>query len=345
MMSLDLTKSVFTEAGYRFADYYRVLAHETSQDLKPELRWKRVSPRLDKSRHQAVKEIELKSLALLELERNNIFYAINWSHENTEWKFVCQIIDDLATYFNLHSYWSEWSYFAELAVADADVAGDPKLKAIALNNLSVVYRQLDRLAESIGCSQASLTLCQKIEDHYGEGLALGNLGGTHFAQKNLDASLESYTAAIHIFEELGEAYEQSQCLMGIGIVLAKQQKLDEASSYLTRCIKKQRKNADRFGEAQALNNLGIVQRMQTKFSEATKSFQKSLWIKQEIGDQQGIANSLHNLAITYERSGQWKLAALYWERTLTAIRNLNPIDADRVAQRLEQARAQMRNRT
>jgi tetratricopeptide (TPR) repeat protein len=341
----DLSKSMFTEAGHRFASYYQVLSHEASQGLKPELRLKMISSRLQKSRYQTVKEIERNSIALLELERNNLFYAIQWLHENADWKLVCQIVDDLATYFHSRSYWPEWTYFAELASTDADAADDPSLKAIALNNLSVVYRQLDRFLESIQCSQESLALCQKLEDRYGEGLALGNLGGTYVAQKDLEASLESYTAAIQVFEKLGESYEQAQCLMGIGIVLARQQKLDEASSYLRQSIKTQRKIADRFGEAQALNNLGIVQRMQTRFGDAIKSFQKSLRIKQEIGDQQGIANSLSNLAVTYERSGQFRLAVLYWGRTLSALSNLNSSDAERAAQRLEQARAQMKERT
>jgi tetratricopeptide (TPR) repeat protein len=253
-------------------------------------------------------------------------------------------MDDLATYFNTRSYWLEWMHLAELAVADADEAKDPKLKAEALNNLSVVYRQLERLPESIQCCQESREICQRSGDQYGEGLSLGNLGGTYFAQGNFQASYESYMAATKTFKVLEELYDQAQCLMGMGIVLAKQQKLDEASSYLAACIKIQKRIGDRFGEAQTLNNLGIVQKMQKRFFDAIKSFQKSLLIKRQIGDQQGMANSLTNLAVAYEHSGKIIAAITSWEEALAVSRDLNRSDTERIARRLAQIRVQMKEK-
>lgn len=338
----DLASSTFTESGHRFVDHYGVLAREAGQKLKPELRWKKAVRQFWKSRFKTIKEIEFNSITLLDLERINLFNSIEWAHNTSEWKMVCQIVDDLATYFNIRSYWPEWVHFAELAVADSDLTGDLKLKAIALNNLSVVYRQLDRLSESIQCCQESAILCKQLDDRYGEGLSLGNLGGTYFAQRNYQAAFESYTNALHFFQKSGELYEQAQCLIGIGIVLARQQKLDEASSYLESGIKIQRKIADRFGEAQALNNLGVVQKMQNKINEAINSFQKSLRLKQEVGDQQGIANSLTNLAIAYENSGELMLAIESWEKTITLLREINPSDVERTIRRLTQTRAKVK---
>ena len=341
----SLARSIFAETGSRFAYHYQYLSHEASQMLKPELRWKKAARQFWKSRCQLIKEIELNSIALLDQERDNLFNSIEWAHHYCEWKLACQIIDDLATYFNTRSYWSEWMHFAKLAVDDANLAGDPELKAVALNNLSVIHRQVERLSESVQYGQESYNLCQQIGDRYGEGLSLGNLGGTYFAQRNLQASLESYTSAIRVFEKLGELYERSQCLMGIGIVLARQQKLDDACSYFNASIKIQRKITDHFGEAQALNNLGIVRRMQKRFDEAIKSFKESLRIKQEIGDQQGIANSLSNLAAAYENSGQFMLAITCWQKTLTMVRDINPSEAERVARRLAQIRARTKEST
>lgn len=335
-----LASSIFAESGHRFVGHYGMLAHEAGQKLKPELRWKKAARQFWKSRFKSIKEMESNSITLLELERNNLFNSIEWAHRNLEWKMVCRIVDDLATYFNIRSYWSEWVHFAELAVGDAESAQDGKLKAIALNNLSVVYRQLDRLPESIQCCQESIVLCQQNGDHYGKGLSLGNLGGSYFAQNNFDASHESYTAAIEIFKALKESYEQAQSLMGIGIVLAKQQKLDKALLYLKACLKIQRKLGDRFGEAQTLNNLGITQRMQKRYDLSIKSFQKSLLIKEEIGDQQGMANSLTNLAMSYERSGQINFAVNTWEKTLAFLKYDNPSDIERVVRRLEKLRLQ-----
>ena len=344
MIELDsnLASSTYAETGYRFANFYSVLSHEASQNLKPELRWKKATRQFWKSRYQLAKEMELSSIALLDRERDNLFHSIEWAHLHLEWKLVCQIMDDLATYFNTRSYWPEWVQLAELAVADADKSKDPKFKADALNNLSVVYRQLERLSESVQCCQESTKLCQQRGDRYGEGLSLGNLGGTYFAQNDFQASHESYMAATKIFGALEELYEQAQCLMGIGIVLAKQKKLDEALSCLGACIKIQKKIGDRFGEAQTLNNLGIVQKMQKRFPDAIKSFQKGLLIKREIGDQQGMTNSLTNLAVAYERSGQISLAITAWEEALAISRDLYPSDTERITRRLARTRLQVK---
>ncbi len=336
----NLASHIFTESGHRFVNHYAILSHEAGQKLKPELRWKKAARQFWKSRFQVANEIEFNTIALLDQERDNLFKSIEMAHSNLECKVVCQIIDDLATYFNNRSYWPDWVHFAKLAVSDADLAQDPKLKAIALNNLSVIYRQLELLSESIQCCQESVMLCQHSDDHYGKGLSLGNLGGSYFAQNNFQASYESYIAAIEIFKTLEESYEQAQCLMGIGIVLAKQQKLDEASSYLNACLKIQRKLGDRFGEAQTLNNLGITQRMQKQFKLSIKSFQKSILLKVEIGDQQGLANSITNLAISYEHLGQIKLAIIAWEKSLALLRRFNPSDVDRVVRRLDKLRLQ-----
>ena len=341
-LNLQFARAIYTKAGHHFADHYQTLAHNVSENLKPELRWKNMAHKSWVSGRQKLREIELESIALLDQERYNLFYAIEWSHQNTEWKLVCLLVDDLATYFNTRSYWLEWVHFAELAVADSDLTGDLKLKAIALNNLSVVYRQLDRLTESIQCCQESAILCKLLDDKYGEGLSFGNLGGTYFAQRNYQAAFESYTNALHFFQKSRELYEQAQCLVGIGIVLARQQKLAKASSYLKSGIKIQRKIADRFGEAQALNNLGVVQKMQNKINEAIDSFQKSLRLKQEVGDQQGIANSLTNLAIAYENSGELMLAIESWEKTITLLREINPSDVERTIRRLARTRAKVK---
>jgi tetratricopeptide (TPR) repeat protein len=331
---------IFIESGHRFVDHYGMLSHEASQKLKPELRLKRAARQFWKSRFQAAKEMEFNTITMLDLERDNLFNSIEWAHDNSEWKMVCEVVDDLATYFNIRSYWPEWVHFAELAVADADSAQDTKLKAIALNNLSVVYRQFGRLSESIRCCQESILLCEKNGDQYGKALSFGNLGGSYFAQQNFPASYESYLEAIEIFRMLKEAYEQAQSLMGIGIVLAKQQKLDEAISALNACLKIQRRLGDRFGEAQALNNLGIIQRMQNRFRLSVKSFQKSILIKVELGDQQGLANSITNLAISYEHLGQIELAISTWENSVALLRHFNPSDVERVVRRLEKLRLQ-----
>ena len=86
---LEYTRTIYTLAGRHFADHYQILAHNMSENLKPELRWNKTFYKFWESKRRKIRETELKSIALLDQERYNLFYAIEWSHQNSEWKLVC----------------------------------------------------------------------------------------------------------------------------------------------------------------------------------------------------------------------------------------------------------------
>jgi tetratricopeptide (TPR) repeat protein len=338
--STEEARRFYQQAGRRFVAHFQALAHSASGDLKPQLRWEKAKHGPDSSLEANLQRLEQQAIATLEQERANLLHAIGLAHLLQEWALVCQVADHLAVFFNTRSYWSDWVQTAELAVAAAKFAADLRLEAGALNNLGVVYRQLERLSEAADCSRRSLDLCRQLGDRQGEGLALGNLGGVCFAEKDLDTSREHYEAALHIFEELGDQHGQAQSLMGIGISLARQRRPAEAVSPLEACLNIQRRIGDRFGEAQTLNNFGIVQRLQGQLPEAIASFQASLRIKQALGDQQGAAWALSNLAIAYQQSGAVDQAIAAWEEALALLNNLHLSAAERVAQRVARARSQ-----
>lgn len=330
-------------AGRRFITHYLKLAQAASGNLRPESRWKRAKQEYGTSFDSHLQLIEQAAIATLEAERLNLLHAVEWAHHIQEWSVVCQLADELAIFFNMRSYWGDWGNIAELAITDATLATNSKLEAAALNNMSVICRQVERLTDAAEYGQQSLALCRQHGYRYDEGLVLGNLAGIYFAQKELPASLEYYEAARQIFEELDDQYGQAQSLMGIGITLARQLRLAEAVSRLEACLALQREIGDRFGEAQTLNNLGISQRLLGQIPEAITSFQASLRLKHELGDRQGIATALTNLARAYQEAGELNQAIIVAEKALTLLNDLYPPEAKRVAQQLSRVKALKRN--
>lgn len=322
----------FRKSARRYLSHCIVLVNRANQIIKPGIRYEREKASTNTASDAAGEKSVL--IEMLEEELPNLLLAIERARYLEERSDVCKLADELSTFLNLRSHWSEWLRIAELAAGEAETALDPKLGAIAFNNLTVIYRQFERFKEAAECSQKSLSLCQAIGDRYGEGLAYGNLAGAHFALGELQASQMEYEKAQSIFIELGDLYEQSQSLMGIGMVLARLRKLEEAVSKFDACLEIQREIGDEFGEAQTLNNLGIVLRMQGNIDQAIRSLETSIRIKREIGDRQGIATALNNLAIAYRQQGEIDLAISAWEEALVLSSELNPAETERIAERL-----------
>jgi tetratricopeptide (TPR) repeat protein len=333
----------FRESASRYLVHCIEIASGANQFIKPGVRYER-QKETSNTASETGDEISL-LLEMLEEELPNLLMAFEWAQHLEERSNICTLADELSTFLNLRSHWSEWLMTAELAVKEAESTSDPKLVAIAFNNLAVIYRQLERFKDAEECSRKSLSLSQEIGDRYGEGLAYGNLAGAHFALGELQASQTEYGKAESIFIELDDLYEQSQSLMGIGMVLARSSRLEEASKKFESCLEIQREIGDKFGEAQTLNNLGIVLRMQGKVELAIQSFQTSVQIKRKIGDRQGIATVLNNLAIAYRQKGEFDLAIAAWKEALLLYSELNPAEMERIAGRLTKIKELRRSAT
>lgn len=329
----------FQESATRYLSHCITLVHRANHTIRPSVR----NERQKASSRTSFNDEGQKSILLevLEEELPNLLLAIERARQLEDRSGVCKLADELSTFLNLRSHWSEWLAIAELAAKESGSIPDPKVGAIALNNLAVIYRQLERYKEAVECSQKSLSLCLEIGDRYGEGLAYGNLAGAHFALGESHASLTEYEKTLNIFTELGDLYEHSQSLLGIGMVMARSGNLEEAVSKFNACLEVQREIGDEFGEAQTLNNLGIALRTQGNINQAIQKLQSSIRIKNEIGDRQGIVTTLNNLAVAYQQKGELDLAIVALEEALVRSGELNPDETERITERLIKVREKL----
>lgn len=331
---IDNPYSEFENSSRRYLAHYISLIHQLNQIYRPF----HSSGKSENENRNITGISSREGLALLDQigeELPNFLLAFEWVKKLEIRRELCKLADELSTFLNLRSHWIEWLWIAKLAVQEAELSQDPKLIAIAGNNLAVVLRQLEYFNDAMEYSRKSLFICQVTRDLYGEGLAYGNLAGAYFGLGELTASQSAYEKAQKIFRELGDMYEESQSLMGLGIVQAKSKRIDDAVSTLHSCIELQQETGDEFGEAQALNNLGITFRMQGKYQQAIECIQKSIQLKRRISDRQGIALAMNNLAVTYRDMKAYDFAISAWEEAIELISDINPTDMEQFTERLK----------
>lgn len=82
--------------------------------------------------------------------------------------------------------------------------GDQKAVGEVLNDIGVIYVQLEEWEEAKNVLDEALSSRIELEDRSGQGITLGNLGMMYARQGDEEKAAEAYEQAIEIFRELGE---------------------------------------------------------------------------------------------------------------------------------------------
>jgi tetratricopeptide (TPR) repeat protein len=82
--------------------------------------------------------------------------------------------------------------------------GDRKSMSEVLNDMGVVYVQMEAGEEAKNTLEEALAIRTELEDRSGQGITLGNLGMMYARQGDEEEAAEAYEQAIEIFRELGE---------------------------------------------------------------------------------------------------------------------------------------------
>ncbi len=102
------------------------------------------------------------------------------------------------------------------AVADWRIIGDPRMTAIALNNLSLSAKILGRYDDARGALEESVVLSMSVGDRWGLGFAFRGLA--HIAQakgQHLEA-LDNFHKSLEILTELGARQDRARVLAEMG---------------------------------------------------------------------------------------------------------------------------------
>ena len=232
---------------------------------------------------------------MFEVERVSFLAVIGLAEQRSWDEQVSQLARDIIQTLILLRYVDDMLVVERAALAAARHAGAPVAEGQALNDLGVVYAELEQFDEAVTCYQESLTIRQRVSDRRGEGQTLFNLGTTYIDLDQFDNAVTAFKNALARFREIGHKDGDVMALDKLGVVYARLGQFDEAITYYEESLTISREIGDRHGEGRALINLGNAYRRLQRFEEAVGCYRQSLAIKREIGDQHGESQALTNL--------------------------------------------------
>lgn len=202
------------------------------------------------------------------------------------------------------------------ALRIAELIGDKKSQAKALNLIGVVYRNLANYDRAISMYKRALRLSEEAEDSIQIAFSKNNIGGIYRLQGNYSVSLNYILDALKIFERKNNKNGISFCTINIGIIYWRQQNHLKALEYLNYTLRIREEIKDKPGEALALNLIAEVQFDMNDIETALKSYKQVEKKYEEIGDKKGLAATWGGLGGVYYQKKEYNLALQYRMRAL-----------------------------
>jgi CHAT domain-containing protein len=154
--------------------------------------------------------------------------------------------------------------FFRAALDRAAVEGQPFYEALALNNLSVSSKRMNRYEDSIEYGQRALAIGEKIGANRTAALAAGNLGASYAYLGQFEAALKYETRAVQVNESIGAKSLTMTYLGELGLIYDRADRASEAIPHYRRAYELAnelglKRDAERFAENLALALIGLKQ--------------------------------------------------------------------------------------
>ena len=192
---------------------------------------------------------------------------------------------------------------------------------LARKRLSVIRRDLDRMADYVGALSATEPHAWPSFEHGLAAMALyqwdkavedferaqssagktqlvqvaNQVGVCFYMQGRLDDALREFENSVSVAEQHEDQAGTAAALCNIGVVCRSRGELESARNRLTDAIAMARESANQSAVALYLGNLGNVYREEGKLEDALKTHEEALAISRRIGDEKGVVCGLGNI--------------------------------------------------
>jgi len=195
-------------------------------------------------------------------------------------------------------------------------------EAEALDNLGLVYYDIENYVKAIESFQQYLVLARELEDDEGEQTALDSLGNAYYCLEDNIKAIESHKQSLTIVQKLQDVQEEGRTLNKLGLAYAAMGSYNEAIEYYQQSLAIARKIADRQGEGWVLDNLGEAYGGLNNYGKAIEHYQQSLTITRELQDHQDEGWVLEHLGDAYSSLGDYAKAIESYQQWLALAQEL-----------------------
>jgi tetratricopeptide (TPR) repeat protein len=235
------------------------------------------------------------ALAWLDAERASLVAAVTMAAETGRDHAAMQLPLLLAEYFAWRRRFDDWIAIATIGLDAAWRLGDRYSEGMALGNLGIALRYVQRFEEAITSCQDAAAIFWETGDRNSEGSALTNLGIALVEVQRFEEAITAHQDAAAIYRETGDRHREGMALTNLGIALREVQRFEEAITAHQDAAAIFRETGDRHGEGMALNNLGAALRDVQRFEEAITAYQDATAVYRETGDRHSEGMALTNL--------------------------------------------------
>jgi tetratricopeptide (TPR) repeat protein len=204
-----------------------------------------------------------------------------------------------------------------------DESQKEKLSAGIYHQLGRVAEKEQQLDEALGHYQKALSICIKLGDYEGQGMAYHHQGQIAYKQQQWTEAKRCYQRAISIFMKLGSETNLAKTYLALGSVVHKQQRLEKAEYYYLQALAIFTKFNDRDNQATAYRSLGQLFHSQQQWEKAESNHQQALKNFIESNNHYEQAGTYHQLGQVAEEQQHYIQAREYFIKAVQIYTNYN----------------------
>jgi len=204
-------------------------------------------------------------------------------------------------------------------------------KAMLLNNVAVVYKNLGEYEKAIEYSLKNLLIQEEIGDLKLIAMGRSNIASVYFHfGLDYDKALEFYNESLELFslytkehpeDNVGRQF-QARAYLNLGIVYKETEDYTRAIENYQTALKLFTVLGDRVGIAHTKKNIGLVNIQRGSFQEALDASLVALSLYREIGQRKEEADVLKSIGLIYYKWGKFSDALEFMNRSLEISREL-----------------------
>lgn len=176
-----------------------------------------------------------------------------------------------------------FKYYSEALKIDEE-QNNLKEKAIDLNDIGLVYKDLGKPEKALENYNKALAIAEELNDIRNEATYLNNIGLLYKQCGGPEKALEYYDKALTIVHELKDIRGKAIYLDNIGMLYLDGGEPEKALEYLQKALAIDEELKNIRGKARHLNNIGGVYNDWGKPEKALEYFQNALELFEELKD-------------------------------------------------------------
>lgn len=204
-----------------------------------------------------------------------------------------------------------------------DETNDKEGQADSYNQFGIFYNSLGNNTKALEFYEKSISIYGEIGNKKGLAEALNNIGLFFKNNGNIIKALDCYGKSLRLKEELNDIEGEAVCLNNMGQIYKLQGDNIKAIAYLKKSLKIYEKVKNKKGTAYLLNNIGLIYMQKKEYSSALDNFNKSAIIFKEIQSKKGLAACFNNIGSVYKNQDSINSALNYSLKSLMLNKELD----------------------